>query len=130
MNVRADYAAGRGLIQREARDIDVLAEPGDFGFHELADRGAMIFCELLFVERFVRFEVGALPLGDLFEANELRFGFSDVRGDIGPESLKVLGASDKVRFAIYFDQHAELGMRIDEGADKALLGVTRLLLAC
>ena len=77
----------------------------------------------------MRFDVGALGFGDVFQADMLRFGLGNVRGDIAGELLKIFGAGDKIGFAIHFDEDAELAVGADGGRDEALLGATRFLVA-
>ncbi len=66
--------------------------------------------------------------GDVFPADELRIGGGDLHGDIVHQTLKILGARDEIGLAVDFDQHAQLGARVNVAADDALLGGTRGLL--
>ncbi|OLE39361.1 MAG: hypothetical protein AUG00_02395 [Candidatus Rokubacteria bacterium 13_1_20CM_2_70_7] len=64
-------------------------------------------------------------------------GGRDLHGEVLHQLLESVGAGDEVRFAVHFDQHAELGARMDVGTDlplprlpvRALAGVGQPLLS-
>src|SRR5436189_288427 len=61
MNIVAHRAVSIRFKKSETGNIDILAELGDLRLYKFANRGVLVSCELLLVERFVRVEARTLP---------------------------------------------------------------------
>ncbi len=103
MNVVTYGAMAFELIYDEARNVDVFTELGNLALHEFGDSGALIFQERLFVERLVRFKVGALSFCHFLNPDILRPALRDVRRDICRQGLEIFRPRHEVGFAINLD---------------------------
>ena len=79
--------------------------------------------------RAISFSFSSTSGGDVLLAEELRIGRRDVHRDIVHQFLEIVGASHEIGLAVDFHHHAELAAGVDVGADQALLGGARGLLA-
>jgi hypothetical protein len=135
----------------EAAHLDVLADLGHHLRHELADGQVGVLHERLLqqhelgevllhlaVDDLVHdvgrlaggeglvAEDGALALevrlGHLFAADGAGIGGGDVHGDVAHQLLELLGAGYEVGLAVDLDEHADLAVGVDVGADGPLGG--------
>src|SRR5689334_11368651 len=127
--LRDELRDGDGLLLDEGlvQQADLLVELAHLAFDDLLDdwRG-LAGCRGLGAIDFL-FALHVLG-GDILFADVAGIGRSDVHRDVLEQLLKILGAGDKVGFAIQFDEHADLAAGVNVGADRALIGRASSLL--
>src|SRR5579862_9302789 len=141
----------------EALHRDVLAQLADHRGDQLRHRHGLVLDEGLLVEADLLVEFAHLALDDLldhrsrlaglrrlraidvllllerfgsdiFLADKARIGRGHVHGDVMHQVLEVIGAGDKVAFAVDLDQHADLAAGVDVAGHRAFAGGARRLL--